>query len=252
MDKLLSGYLERMAYIGDTTPNLDTLRALQRRHLEVIPYENLDILHRIPLKFGTDELWEKIVTRRRGGVCYELNFLFGDMLRLMGFQLDFLSGIVAGGSGGDFSHALLLVHLPEGDYIADVGYARGYLTPFKLHETSWQSDSRALYRLRQEQEWYLLERQDSQKGPVEEYRFTLTPRQREEYREMCDFLCQSPKCKFTYMLVCSLELEQGRLTLRDEFTMMERADAEPEIRPVDSREETDRLLWELFGLKERR
>ena len=251
MDKLLDGFLERIEYRGSTDVSLDTLSAIQRQHLAVVPYENLDMLHRIPLAFETERLWDKIVARKRGGVCYELNFLLGDMLRRMGFNLDFLSGIVAGGAGGDFAHALLLVHLPEGDYITDVGFSRGYLAPLRL-SAGWQNDGRFDYRLRQEGDWYLLERRHSEKGPVEEYRFTLTPRQREEYREMCDYLCGAPNCKFTYMLVCSRELPEGRLTLRDDFLMMEPIGGEAYTTPVEDRAETDRLLREKFGLEANR
>lgn len=250
MDAMLRGYLGRMEYGGSTQVCLDTLRALQRQHLKKIPYENLDMLHKIPLKFDIDSLYEKIVIRRQGGVCYELNFLFEEMLRRMGFSVELLSGKVAGGSGGDFSHALLLVHLPEGKYIADVGFARGYLTPLQLTE-GWQTDGRFDYRLRKEGHWEILERRKPGGEITEEYRFTLTPRRREEYREMCDFLCGSPDCKFTYMLVCCLELPEGRLTLRDDFLLMEYHSGKNDSIPVDSPEERNRLLRERFGLRER-
>ena len=252
MDKQLAQYLERMNYRGDTAPSLATLRALQRSHLASIPYENLDVLHGVPLRFETDALFEKIVTRRRGGVCYELNFLLGDMLRRMGFDLEFLSGMVAGGSGGDFSHALLLIHLPQGDYIVDVGFAKGYLTPFRLYETAWQSDGRDFYRLRAEGGWYLLEQRLPEGGAMEVYRFTLAPRRREEYRAMCDSLCASPKCKFTFMLVCSLETPEGRLVLQDRFCRLESYGGMRQTRPMSGREEIDRLLHDLYGLNERR
>lgn len=248
---MVNRYLERIGFEGKVSVDLATLQKIQRKQLEMVPYENLDLLHRIPLSFETERLFDKLVTRRRGGVCYEQNFLMGDMLRRMGFTLDFLSGIVAGGAGGDFAHALLLVHLPEGDYIADAGFARGYLTPLRL-SAAWQNDGRFRYRLIPEGEWYRLEREDWEIGPVEEYRFTLTPRRREEYREMCDFLCTSPKCKFTYMLVCSREVARGRLTLRDEFLMMEPIGESAYTEPVKSREETNRILWEKFGLNEER
>ncbi len=247
---MVRGYLARIGYEGPARPDLDTLRAIQRRHLETVPYENLDVLDRkFPMPFDTQRLYDKIVIARRGGVCYEQNFLLSDMLTRLGFSVDLLAGYVIGGSAGDFSHVLLLCHLPEGDFITDVGFGRGYLAPLRVQEEVWQSDGRYDYRLARDGERLTLERRTDSGEIRGEYNFTLTPRTREDFREMCDFLCHSPACKFTYMLVVSLERPEGRLTLRDDFWMLERPGQRTEKTPVPDRETRDRLLLEFFGLK---
>ena len=83
----IAAYLARIGF--DTAPGLDfnTLCALQRKHLETIPYENLDILQGIPLSLDVDDLFEKIILRRRGGYCFELNALFAWLLRNLGFEV---------------------------------------------------------------------------------------------------------------------------------------------------------------------
>ena len=45
-----------------------------------IAYENLDILEGQPIQLTADALFDKIVTRGRGGYCFELNGLLSDML----------------------------------------------------------------------------------------------------------------------------------------------------------------------------
>lgn len=40
-----------------------------------VPFENLDIMNKIEIQLDKDYLWEKVVCRRRGGICYELNGL---------------------------------------------------------------------------------------------------------------------------------------------------------------------------------
>ena len=152
MDALVRTYLDRIGLRGPVKADLDTLRAVQRRALETIPFENLDILRGIPLRFGTEELADKVLTRRRGGVCYEQNFLLEEVLRRLGMDTALLSGYVIGGSQLAFSHALVLVRLPEGRYIADVGFGgRGTaLTPLALDTGEWQSDGRSRFRLRRE------------------------------------------------------------------------------------------------------
>ena len=64
-----SAYLARIGFNVAPCLDFDTLCALQRRHLEAIPYENLDILQGIPLSLDVDDLFEKIILRRRGGYC---------------------------------------------------------------------------------------------------------------------------------------------------------------------------------------
>ena len=55
----LNQYLDRIHYIGDKTPTLEVLRALQYEHLLAIPFENLDIHYGIPIDL--DHLYQKIV-----------------------------------------------------------------------------------------------------------------------------------------------------------------------------------------------
>ena len=69
MDSMLRAYLERLRLAEVPQDGLELLRAVQRQSLAEIPYENLDILQGVPLRFGTDELAEKLLERRRGGVC---------------------------------------------------------------------------------------------------------------------------------------------------------------------------------------
>ena len=66
-------YLERIRYNGPMEPTREALFALQRAHLYAVPYENLDILAGKPLSLSEDALFDKIVTRKRGGYCFELN-----------------------------------------------------------------------------------------------------------------------------------------------------------------------------------
>jgi N-hydroxyarylamine O-acetyltransferase len=67
----------------------------------------------------------------RGGYCFEQNMLFRAGLRSLGYKLTSLQGRVVRGLDIDAPrpaiHMLLIVHLPEGDYLADVGF--GNLAP---------------------------------------------------------------------------------------------------------------------------
>jgi len=73
----LQSYLDRIAFLGHPRPDLDTLTRLHRGHVENIPYENLDVQFVRPVTRDPAAIFEKLVTRRRGGWCYEMNGLLG-------------------------------------------------------------------------------------------------------------------------------------------------------------------------------
>src|SRR6185503_6394389 len=88
----LQAYLDRIGFAGEARPDLATLTALHRAHLLAIPYENLDVQFGTPVTIEPAAAFEKIVTRGRGGWCYEMNGLFGAALDEIGFQVTRLAG----------------------------------------------------------------------------------------------------------------------------------------------------------------
>ena len=108
----IQAYLDRLDYHGSREPTATTLRALHVAHMLAVPFENLNIGMGWPIVLDQDALFEKIVLRRRGGFCYELNGLFAALLHALGFDVTLLSAGVArtgGGFGPDFDHMTLLV-----------------------------------------------------------------------------------------------------------------------------------------------
>src|SRR6185295_18386444 len=93
-------YLKRINYTGPLNPSAETLRNLHLAHLLAVPFENLDIHLGRPIVLEDAALFDKIVERRRGGFCYELNGLFCWLLRELGFEASKLSAGVANTEGG--------------------------------------------------------------------------------------------------------------------------------------------------------
>ena len=75
-------------------PGVELLRRLHRRHLHAVPFENLSIHLGEDMPLDESVLFDKIVTRRRGGYCYELNGLFAALLRALGYQVSLLAARV--------------------------------------------------------------------------------------------------------------------------------------------------------------
>jgi len=80
-EQAVTAYLQRIG--AERPPVLDgrALGALHRAHLLAVPFENLSIHLAEPISLDQDALVDKIVTRRRGGFCYELNGAFGSCWR---------------------------------------------------------------------------------------------------------------------------------------------------------------------------
>src|SRR5574342_783566 len=98
-------YLERITYSGEHKPSLETLNELQAAHLLTVPFENLDIHNKI--KINLAHSYDKRITRRRGGFCYELNGLFFGLLKEVGFNVKMVSARVYDaekGFGPEFDH----------------------------------------------------------------------------------------------------------------------------------------------------
>ena len=107
----VDAYLGRIRYDGPTALTPETLRRIHRAHMVAVPFENLDIHLGIPIGLSVPAFYEKIVDRRRGGFCYELNGLFAWLLTELGWSVTILSARVAspGRLSPEFDHLLLLI-----------------------------------------------------------------------------------------------------------------------------------------------
>lgn len=80
-------YLERLGMQRPEKLTKEYLDELVMAHQCCIPFENLDIydLHK-PVSIVPKDLFDKIVTRKRGGYCFELNGLFVLLLQALGYD----------------------------------------------------------------------------------------------------------------------------------------------------------------------
>jgi N-hydroxyarylamine O-acetyltransferase len=120
----LDAYFTRTGYRGARAPTLETLHAIARRHVEAIPFENIDVLLGRPIDLGVDALLQKLVHDRRGGYCFEQNTLLLEVLTALGFRARPLSARVRYQRPRDYiparTHLLVRVELDE-SWLVDVG-----------------------------------------------------------------------------------------------------------------------------------
>jgi N-hydroxyarylamine O-acetyltransferase len=209
-------YLERINYAGSTAPTLDTLRALHLAHMRTVPFENLDIPR--GRRIDLDEAWlfDKIVTRRRGGFCYELNGLFAALLGSLGYGVDMLAARVPTadcGLGIPFDHMALRVRL-DVPWLADVGFGDSFSEPLRLAEGLEQEQNGVTYRIVPEgTDRRLLRLEDGAWTP--HYQFSLESFQWSDFSGGCEYHQTSPDSFFKRRRICSLATPSGRVTLSD-------------------------------------
>jgi N-hydroxyarylamine O-acetyltransferase len=241
-------YLERIGYQGSLEPTLATLQALHQAHMHTVPFENLDISLGRTIQLDEASLYKKIIEEKRGGFCYELNGLFAQLLRTLGFRVDLLSAGVAratGGFGPEFDHLTLLVHLDE-DWLADVGFGDSFRQPLRLQAGLIQEQKWGRYRLERDGEYWLT--QEGNEEWKSGYRFTLQPHLLKDFSEMCHYHQTSPESGFTKHRTCSLATSYGRITLSD-LRLITTRYGRREERAVADQEEYNVLLFEEFGIR---
>ncbi|MEK6334470.1 MAG: arylamine N-acetyltransferase [Acidobacteriota bacterium] len=245
----VQAYLNRINYHGSLEPSAETLRRLHLAHLLAVPFENLSIHASEPIVLEDDALFEKIVSRRRGGFCYELNGLFAALLRAVGFKVSMLSAQVADDEGGfsrDFDHMTLIVSGEE-RWLADVGFGESFVEPLWLDTRDAQVQRDRAYRIVADGEWLILERAYVGIDWKPQYRFTLQPYQYPDYAEMCEYHQTSPLSHFTRSRICSLLTQTGRISLTEKFLITTESDHCHE-RAVAAPEEYAEMLRQHFGI----
>jgi N-hydroxyarylamine O-acetyltransferase len=182
----LDAYLARIGYTGPREPSLAVLSEIHSLHPAAVPFENLDPFLGRPVSLDPEALQSKLVGSRRGGYCFEQNALLRTALEALGFAVTPLIARVVWMAPpeqplGPRNHMVLKVDLPEGPYIADVGFGGQLVSaPLQLAAGLEQTTPEAVLRLRPDGDAMFVETL-LPAGWVSLYRFTLEPAELSDY-----------------------------------------------------------------------
>jgi N-hydroxyarylamine O-acetyltransferase len=212
-DTLTRGYLARIGCPHPDRPDAGALRALHRAHQMAVPFENLSIHLGEPIVLTEADLLAKIVTRRRGGFCYELNGAFGLLLEALGFGVERVAARVFGGGGfgPPFDHMALVVrpHDGSGPWLADVGFGSHSTHPLLLEDRAEQHDPAGIFQIAAAPDGDV----EVLKGSEPQYRLERRARSLEDFVPTCWWQQTSPQSHFRTGLICSLLTDGGRISL---------------------------------------
>lgn len=243
-EETLSAYLDRIGAARPARADAASLRELQLRHLLAVPFENLSIHLGEPIVLEEAGLVGKVVRRRRGGFCYELNGAFAALLSALGFRVSLLAASVfkEGGPWPPFGHLALRVDAPE-PWLVDVGFGDHSHHPLRLDSRAEQPDPAGTFQVAEGPHGDLDVLRDGEPA----YRVEPRPRELRDFAPTCWWTRTSADSHFTRSLVCSRLTPDGRVTVSDR-TLIRTAGGRREERTLGGDAEVLAAYRELFGI----
>jgi N-hydroxyarylamine O-acetyltransferase len=235
-------YFARIGYEGKASADLATLSALHALHPAAIVFENLDPLLGRPVPLDLAALQAKLVTGGRGGYCFEQNTLFKAVLEALGFSVTSLAARVLwmvppGAPPNPRAHMVLKVTLPEGAYLADVGFG-GLLAsaPLRLLYDVEQPTPAGVLRLVESDGLVTLQAKLASHWQ-DVYRFTLEPQFPIDFEVANWFTSTHPNSRFRNVLMVQRLTPKGRVSLFNRRLARRFADGRvEEVMLTDARE----------------
>ncbi|KAF9386714.1 N-terminal acetyltransferase [Podila verticillata] len=125
-------------------PTLETLRELSYRCITSIPFETLSLrtTKARAVDISLEGIYDRIVNKHRGGWCFSLNKLAFELLRGIGFRVQFTLARVCKPMHytdpilyGGLTHRVSIVRFTdESKYVFDIGFGPTSFYPLKLEE----------------------------------------------------------------------------------------------------------------------
>lgn len=242
----IDAYLERIGHRGLVAPDLTSLISLHRLHSQAIPYENIDVQLGRRVDLDAERIYDKMVTRERGGWCFEMNGLFQWALSEIGFKVTRMVGAVPGAQEEAMdpmgNHLVLRVDLDE-PWFSDVGLGATMLEPIPLRAGNHQAAERVFGLVEIGDGRWRFQNHEGVRPP--QFDFQTEPDEA-RLRVVCDQLQDGDQSVFRQNLICSRFDESGHSTVDLIGRVLSRPGEEDRVL-ADAADLID-VLYEEFGI----
>ena len=245
----LDAYFTRVGYQGAPSADIDTVRALMRQQLFTVPFENLDVQAGKIVSLVPEEIVEKIVCRKRGGYCYEVNGLFAMALEALGIGYQFVAARpMFYPVRRPKTHMAIVATIDEAKWLCDLGFGSyGIRAPMRLDAEEAE--------VRQDDDFFVLGK-DGQAGYLlralvdgewaNQYAFDLSPQEWIDFAPANYLNSTHPDAVFVQKLLVVLHSPEGRSILfGDSLKTIERGRVKKQ---TVAQHQRDSILARIFGL----
>ncbi len=247
----VDAYLDRFHGERPRRPDREALDALVCAHQCNVVFENLDpCILRQPVSLEIPLLYEKFVTRRRGGYCFEQNALFTQLLKDLGYRATACMCRITKNPGEitPIMHRGIIVHFENDMVFCDVGFggpaAPGCLPIIDGSRTSFGQEEYQISRA--DDDWWNISRTTSVGKQEMVMQFFCMPQENMDFIPFNEFCARSPESPFTQMLFLNLRRPEGSVSLLgDTFTCTSKGHANS--RKVRDLADLLQLLQDPFG-----
>lgn len=255
-------YLERIGFEKSIRNDVTTLDALVRHHQCAVPFETITLRQKEGApSLALPDVYAKVVERRLGGYCFELNLLFEALLLSLGFDARpiLCRSVERDGIRVPINHRGELVALDDKTYFIEVGY--GGPVPsgaLLLDDCGDQIVNGETFRMvRLDKTWWCMER--ASKTQVDASAEGAAPLRIPEL-ELCvarvydlDFLALNeylslPGTLFRDHTIINLRTKDGHKSIFDDVFKV-RSDGTTEAIEIKTRHQLQGILEEEFGMK---
>ena len=244
-------YLRRIGYTGEIAPTPEFLAEVQTLHFYSVPYENLDILLSRPLSLEPEALYEKIVVNKRGGYCFELNGLYAELLRSVGFRVTehFARFLLGTSEIPKRRHRVLAVECAGKSWLCDVGVGIEMpRRPLLFEDGLPQKQGGIVYTLSREPFFGRIISEHRNGAERRVFSFTEEEHITADFTAISYFCEHSPESIFNRVPMLSVKTPEGRNTL-DALTFRRFAGDTVDERPIESAGEMQAVLGDVFGIE---
>jgi N-hydroxyarylamine O-acetyltransferase len=213
----LDAYCERIRWHGGTSPTFKTLAGLLRAHTARIPFENLDVLLRRPVRLDLASVQDKLVHAQRGGYCFEHATLFSAVLETLGFQPVRQAARVvlfAPPTEAPRSHMFLTVPIEGATFVVDPGFgpfAASVPVPLVDGKVQAGADKTTHWMKREGAKWTLYVTLDEM--PARGWVTALDEQNQIDFEMANHFTATHPSSPFVNRVMLSAATPEGRISV---------------------------------------
>lgn len=244
-------YLQRIGLDPIKKADKETLDALVLAHQRSVPFENLDVYDaETELSLSIPALYDKVVTRRRGGYCFELNAAFMALLQSLGYDCYAVAVRVVTNVTRfmPLTHRATIVTIDGVRHFCDVGF--GGPSPqsaLLLDEESEQQSGSTVFRFDKDENGTVISRIiDGEKENI--LRFMDTPCDPVDFLALNEYQSKSRYSMFKNSRICNLLTSTGVITLSDRTLKIHCGDIVEE-KDLETEDELRAAIKEHFGIE---